>query len=675
MRKRILAGLLLSGLTIAANAQSFSWAIPIQGLSSSSVEAITTDAQGNVYSTGYFDNAVDFDPGPLSNILFSAGSSDIFVTKVDSVGNLIWAVSMGGTDAEGGGAIAVDASGSVYITGAFRGTVDADPGSGVANIYTNGNYDVYVIKLTSAGAFSWAKTAIGGSTESANAIQVDVNGHVYITGKFSGTVDWDPSVAVQSTTATGPSDAYLWKLNSSGGLLWMKRFGGTSCIGEGTDLEIDPAGVVMAIGTFTNTCDFDPSGAVSNRSSAGAYDGYLCALDIGGNYLNILTFGGAGNDYFQELKFTSTGNMYVTGFFSFTADFDPGPGTFSLTSDGNEDAFVLKLTPFASLAWVKKIGGAGTERGYTIDVDAEGNVYTGGTFNGTTDFDPDSGNYDITTAGFYDAYISVLDSAGNFLEGLQIGGINDDETRALCLDANDVLFASGYFQDAVDLNPYTGSYNVGTFDQDGFLIRLGACTSTSSFVTVSSCNNYTAPDGNVYSASGVYTATIPNLAGCDSVITINLTIDTVNATISQNGSILSANQAGASYQWVDCNNNNAPIPGEIGQLLISPPIGSYAVIVTLNSCTDTSACVFVLNTGIESSENRESFSVYPNPASDRIRVTLPAQSIVRITDISGRIVSESIVDADGMTSIENLSSGTYLITDVKSGSVQKLIKE
>ncbi len=672
---RILAGLLLSGLTIAANAQSFSWAIPIQGSTISGVQAITTDAQGNVYSTGYFGGTIDFDPGSQSNILTSAGGYDIFVTKVDSVGNLIWAARMGGTDSEQGSALTVDASGNVYITGAFRGTVDADPGSGVTNIYTNGNYDVYVIKLTSAGAFSWAKTAVAGSSETANAIQVDASGNVYITGKFSGTVDWDPGVAVQTTTAIGFSDAYLWKLNSAGGLLWMRQFGGIYNGGEGTDLEIDTAGVVMAIGVFSNTCDFDPSGVVSNRTSAGGYDGYLCALDVGGNYLNILTFGGAGNDYFQELKFTSAGNMYVAGFFSNTADFDPGPGTFNLTSDGNEDAFVLKLNPFGSLAWVKKIGGVGFERGNAIDVDAEGNVYTAGTFNGTTDFDPDSGTDTITPAGGYDAYVSVLDSAGNFIEGLQIGGIGNDETRDLCLDANDVLFVAGSFQDAVDLNPYSGSYPVAAWAQDGFLVRLGACVSTISFQTVSACGTYTAPDSSVYTSSGTYTATIPNVNGCDSVITINLTIDTVNATITQNGSILIANQAGATYQWVDCNNNNAPIPGAVGQMLISPPNGTYAVVVAYNSCTVTSNCITVLNAGIESLNSEATFNIFPNPANDRIRVTLPAQAIVRITDISGRIVNESIVDADGMISIENLSSGTYLITDVKSGSVQKLIKE
>jgi len=674
MNLRIPFVVISSLIYLSSGAQSFSWGITLPGNSSSSVEAIATDAQGNVYSTGYFFNSVDFDPGPQSNILTSAGNSDIFVTKVDSVGNLIWAARMGGTDAEGGGAITVDASGNVYITGAFRGTMDADPGPGVTNIFTNGNYDVYVIKLTSSGLFSWVKTAVGGGTETANAIQVDANGHVYIAGKFSGTVDWDPNSAVQSTTAIGPTDAYVWKLNSAGGLLWMARFGGTSSLAEAADIAIDPAGVLMVIGKFTNTCDFDPSAAVSNRVSTGGYEGYLCALDIGGNYLNALTFGGTGNDYFESLKFTPTGHMYITGFFDGTTDLDPGPGVFSLTSGGWDDAFVLKLNPFGSFAWAKKIGSADVERAYSIDVDAEGKVYTAGTFNGTADFDPNSGTYNLTTAGIYDAFVSVLDSTGNFLEGLQIGGIYNDEAYVVRLDPNGVLFVAGYFQDGVDLNPYGGSYNVGTFDQDGFLVRLGACISTNSFQTISSCNTYTAPDGNVYTTSGVYTATIPNYAGCDSVITIDLTIDAVDVSVIQNGSLLTAVQGGAVYQWLDCNNNNAPIPNAVSQMF-NAPVGAYAVMVSYNSCVDTSACVFVLNTGIEEQPGVAKFEVYPNPAQDRITLTLPAQSIVRITDVAGRVVGESVVGADGMMSVHQLSPGTYFITDVKSGNTAKLVKQ
>ncbi len=660
------------------SAQSFSWAHQFSGMNFSSVEAITTDAQGNVYSTGYFSDVVDFDPGPGVTSLTSTGGYDIFVTKMDSVGNLIWAVSMGGAaSTESGNGIAVDASGNVYVTGDFNGVCDFNPGAGVDNMTSVGGYDVFVVKLSSGGQFFWAKRLGGGSVEHSNAIGVDINGHVYTTGFFSGQIDWDPNSAVVSTSALGPRDSFVWKLNSAGGLLWGKNFGGPNCIGQGTDLELDPAGVVMVIGQFTNTCDFDPSAAVSNRTSSGAYEGYLCALDIGGNYLNALTFGGTGNDYLEDLQFEADGTMYIAGFFENTADFDPGPGVYNLTSAGWQDAVIIKLNPFGSFAWARSFGNTGVDYGMCVDVDAAGNVYVGGKFDLTVDFDPGAGVSNLTSAGVYDAFVNILDSAGNYLEAFRIGGAGVDEMLCLHLDITDVLILGGKFQDGADLNPYNGTHNVYTDDQDGFIVRLGACINTVATIVETACGSYSAPDGNVYTTAGTYTATIPNVAGCDSVITINLVnvSPPIDLTVSNNAPVLYAQQSGAIYQWIDCSNNNAPIPGANGQFYFVTMNGSYAVIITLNNCTDTSSCINVFNTGIEFNASASNFAIYPNPAQDFIKVSLPAQSIVRITDVTGRVLSTETIPQDGMLSVQHLEIGTYFVTEVKTGRTLKLMKQ
>ena len=678
MRSKIITAFSFLLLGTLLNAQSFSWAFSIAGPSSSSVESVTTDSQGNVYSTGHFSGAVDFDPGQGTLILTSAGGIDVFVSKVDSLNNLIWAIGMGGPDSDAGDALAIDASGNVYVTGSYRGIADFDPGSGVYSLYSNGSNDVYAVKLTSSGTLTWAKSMGGTGTEGSNGIQVDANGFVYTTGYFSGTMDVDPNPGVTSITATGPKDAFVWKLNSSGMLAWGKKFGGPSSFTQGNDLALDPAGVVMVIGQFTNTCDFDPSTTASNLISAGGYEGYLCVLDAAGNYLNAVTLGGTGNDYLEKIERDNIGNMYITGYFENTADFDPSSGVYNLTSSGFQDAVIIKLNPMGSFSWARKFGGAWVDYGLSVDVDTDGNVYTGGTFGQTVDFDPGAGVDTLVSFGGNDAFVAILDSAGNYMDALQIGSTTGQEhVRSVNIGPGNVMHIAGYIQGTSDLNPYSGNYVVGSTGQDGFLVRLGACISTASAIVEFACHSYTAPDGHQYNTSGIYTATIPNSVGCDSVITINLTIDTVIASEVNNSPILSVigAQQSSTYQWVDCNNNYAAIPGAVNQQFIASANGSYAAIVNNGNCQDTSSCMTVLNTGTVLIAPEANFTLFPNPAQDQIKISLPSQSIIRITDIAGRIISTSQIGSDGIVSIGHLTTGSYFITDLRSGHVQKLVKE
>ncbi|MDH3754852.1 MAG: hypothetical protein OEU32_13355 [Acidimicrobiia bacterium] len=118
--------------------------------------AVVVDGSGNVYSTGRFTGTVDFDPGPAMFNLTSAGSTDVFVSKLDSAGNLVWAVAMGGNgnnNGDAGTGVAVDGSGNVYTTGNFEATADFDPGAGTANLTAVGLEDAFVSKLDSTGTF------------------------------------------------------------------------------------------------------------------------------------------------------------------------------------------------------------------------------------------------------------------------------------------------------------------------------------------------------------------------------------------------------------------------------------------------------------------------------------------------------------------------------------------
>ena len=116
---------------------------------------MAVDGSGNVHTTGYFRGTVDFDPGANVSNLDSIGEAEIYVSKLDSAGDFVWARQIGGTDFDGSTDLAVDATGNVYTTGYFFGTIDFDPGAGVSNLTPVGGSDIFVSKLDSTGDFVW----------------------------------------------------------------------------------------------------------------------------------------------------------------------------------------------------------------------------------------------------------------------------------------------------------------------------------------------------------------------------------------------------------------------------------------------------------------------------------------------------------------------------------------
>ncbi len=208
-------------------------------------------------------------------------------------------------------------------------------------------------------------------------------------------------------------------------------------------------------------------------------------------------------------------------------------------------------------------------------------------------------------------------------------------------------------------------------------IDLTINQSTASSITETACNSYTAHDGVIYTTSGVKTAVIPNAAGCDSTITINLTINTVDVSVTQNGAILTANATGALYQWLDCNNGYSAITGETGQSFSATRNGSYAVRVTQNNCPDTSACYAVTTVGILENTFSNEIRVYPNPTDGIMKIDLGEslpESVVSLNDVNGRLIWQSTYKNTQMFELNlNLHSGIYLLT-INSGNRKATIR-
>ena len=273
----------------------FESAVRFGGAGSDAGLSIATDTNGSVYTTGVFNGTVDFDPGAGVTNLISAGGFDIFVSKSDSAGNLVWARRLGGTGTDESHGVAVDGSGNVYSTGIFNGTADFDLGAGISNLTSVGSADIFVSKLDAAGNFVWAKRFGGVAFDRSNGVSLDGSGNVYTTGYFNGTADFDPGGGVTNLTSAGLEDIFVTKLDSAGTFVWAKQLGGTSG-DQSNGIAVDGSGNVFTTGYFRGTADFDPSGGVTNLTSAGFEDIFVSKLDSAGNFVWARQLGGTSGE-------------------------------------------------------------------------------------------------------------------------------------------------------------------------------------------------------------------------------------------------------------------------------------------------------------------------------------------------------------------------------------------
>ncbi len=393
----------LSKLDAAGN---LVWAKHIGG---SSGEALTLDGQGNIYVVGELIGTSDFDPSAGVINLTSVGGSDICVSKLSPTGNLLWARSVGSTNYDYAGAIAVDGLGNVFAGGTFSGIADFDPGAGTFIRSAVGSSDVFVLKLNSVGSFQWAGTMGGINSDDLHGLVVDGFGSVLLVGRFAGTADFDPSGATFNLVADPLyGDGYVTKLDSDGNFEWAEGFGGIST-DEINEIVLDSGGNLILGGRFGSTVDFDPGPGVSSISSRGQGDIFILKLDRDGNFAWVQSQGGNDADNVYGLQLDSQNNVYTTGTFKATADFDPGPGVHNLTSSSSiQDAYVSMLDANGNFVWAKSFHGDSGVSGYSLALDSQRNVFAAGFFSGNADFRPGPGSFGLTAAGSTDGFIVKL---------------------------------------------------------------------------------------------------------------------------------------------------------------------------------------------------------------------------------------------------------------------------
>ena len=518
--KRILSILLLS-FPVALSAQQYmSWACSVGEANNEYPSNIVIDAAGNTYETGVFTNTIDADPGPGVYNLVSNGANDIYVIKYDPAGGLLWAFSIGGTGSDGA-SIALDATGNPVIAGNVYGTVDFDPGGGVFNLSTvGGSSDIFVAKYTAAGALSWAVITGGTSDEGASDVTLDASGNILITGSFSGfNTDFNPGAGVFLMSPGGLYDEYVLKLNSSGAFSWAKQ-----CLGSAT-------------------------------SWSTAYSIYT---DI-------------------------SGNVFTTGSFNSTVDFNTGAGVLNFTAQGYMDGFLKKLDASGNFVWAKQIvSSSNIDFGRSVVADAGGNVFVTGLFEGLVDFDPGPGTVNISPNGPNDVFVTKYNSAGNLTWVKILSG----PAYAACYDididpSGSYVTVAGDFLGDCDFDPGAGDYtlNSGTFNS-GYICRLtsgGGFIWAGAFTGASNtyCNSVTTDACNNLSISGGFGTTLDAEPGSNSnMLTSAGNTDVFNLKLSQ--SYWTGN---VSTDWHDpLNWECSTVPGIQSNVVIPTVVPRYPLL-------------------------------------------------------------------------------------------------
>lgn len=453
------------------NAQNFDWAAQFSGNNYAQNLAVTTDNDGNVFTTGYFSGIVDFDPGVGTSNLSSAGG-DIFVSKLDASGALVWVKQIGSIGDEIGWAIATDNSSNVYVTGSFIGTVDFDPGAGTASVTSVNANDVFVLKLAANGDFDWVKTFGSMDNEEGNCIKVDASNNVYISGIFNnGTIDFDPGPG--TFNLSGFYDTFILKLDVNGDFVWAKKFTNPTDIVHIYAFEFDDSGNIYTTGRFNDITNFDTGAGTTELTPVGAADIFVSKLNASGDLVWVKQMGGSEYEEAFGIDLDDANNIYITGYFGGTVDFDPSAATENLISEGDDDIFVCKLTPAGEYVWAEKFGSGNADRAEDLVINSNGNIYIGGAFGGVVDFDPTAGTNILTAGGLYDGFCLKLNSDGTVLSAMQIGGSETDWIQSLAIDPTNNVFMTGWFGGTADLDPTATTANFTTVgSMDGFVVKL-----------------------------------------------------------------------------------------------------------------------------------------------------------------------------------------------------------
>ena len=460
---------------------------------------------------------------------------------------MIWARSFGDVGNDFAYSVSFDEQGNTVIIGVFERQVEFGNTGNSILLNSVGSADVFILKLDSLGRTIWAKSISGGSYDNCRKVQIDTAGNIYLVGGFSGPMDADPGVGQHILSGSG--NVFILKLNAHGDHVWSGSMGGKFGDLAG-GLAIDDQGNCYISGAFQDSMDTDPGVGISLLMTKGGYDAFIIKLDSSGQLNWSKSVGGPSADAARGIAIDKNGNSYSVGDFWFTADFDPGPASRQLTSQGQSDIFILKLDSAGKHKWSKALGGASSNGSNDIQFSSSGTILSLGHYGTTIDLDPGSKADLYTALGNFDVFVQEMDTLGSYLSAFSFGGTGYDYGYSIKSQSNNLLIGGG-FEDSVDFDLGSASKTlVSNGRRDAYTLIYQACLKNLDTISASACDIYSSPSGKFnWVTSGTYYDTLTNLSGCDSVIRVNLVIHHGDSVAIQASSCISYISPSGNHTW------------------------------------------------------------------------------------------------------------------------------
>lgn len=375
----------------------------------------------------------------------------LLAIPVANAQSLAWGGQFGGDGEDVVLAMHTDAQGNTYTTGYFTNTADFDLTDGEYLLTTNTDYNCFLQKTAPDGTLLWAKSMGSEFGDYGTKITTDTDGNVYLTGVFQDVADFDPGEGELLLTSAGSLDIFIVKLDAHGELVWAKQFAGTE-YEESNGIGTDNDGNVYISGYFYAELDFDPS---ENEFllTPEIGDGFLVKLDKDGNFLWAQQIGGEGFDLVTGMQTLPNGDVYLSGNFEGTVDFDPSDGLIFLTADPDTSGiFVYHVNTYGEFVHATKVGQAvGAGYGLSVAADSVGNAYVTGYIGGEATFITPAGTFVMTPTDFINGYVAKVASDGNLSWARHLSGTGVSNGYAVAVNSSDELLLSGYFNGTMTL--------------------------------------------------------------------------------------------------------------------------------------------------------------------------------------------------------------------------------
>lgn len=705
----------------------FQWAEGFGGPEKELVSSIAIDTSNSIYTSGYFRNTLDVDPGIPVQMMTSVGETDAFVQKLSKLGIHIWTRQFGDTLFDNGASVNVSNSGSIILTGNFQGIVDFDPGSGVHTLINDDSLDVFVCSLNGGGIFNWAKSFGGVDDVIASDVALDQQGNILITGNFENTADFNPEILEYAhLTSLGGPDIFLNKLDANGNFVWVNRMGGPGLNDNVEAVILDDEGNIYLTGNFSMVCDVDPGASIYNLVSPSSVDMFLVQLDATAHLLSAHQLGGPSNDKAMDVAVGEDERAYVTGNFTDSADFSPGRESIIFTSHGGQDAFIVRLNFLPYISDLRGPVAPCANHQATYSINAENVTQFNWTFPGSWTVIGNSNNDTVTVlTNAIGGTVNVFATGENgttFPLSLSVDPVTDPGlsnltgTFIVCPGSIITYRVNGVDLDSIAWSFPAGWQIIGNAHLDSVKVKAGVSNGVVKVTGFNSCGNtflqrnlftqnlpvindligdltpcigdtlyyrvqqnavshydWTFPPGwtllghedsiavrvVIGSQSGMVVITGTNDCG-DTTFTSSLSPANIPvASITVNNNMLTIHPTAQTYQWYF---NSNPIPGATQITYTATQSGMYyARVIYSTGCVTYTNTVDLIINGLEDPASG-SVHLFPVPAYDKIYITgIEPGFDFKIYDLTGRTLMKGQV-AEKEIDINRLQPGSYFIS-------------